>query len=92
MSGLPLASLGDQFNWEPSERPSGTLPGIVSLRVGKQEILSTNSQPFLGEGCSWALIPQHSGPALHVAGKTLALQKVLMQRDRSCWLAWKLCR
>lgn len=69
MSGLPLASLGAQFNWEPSERPSGTLPGIVSLRVGKQEVLSTNSPPFLGAGCSWALVPQHSGPACMWLGR-----------------------
>lgn len=61
MSGFPLASHGAQFNWESSERLSGTLLGIVSLRDGKQEVLSTNSQPFLGEGCSWALIPSILG-------------------------------
>lgn len=74
MSGLPLASGGVNSSRNPLR--------IVSVRDRKQEVLSTNSQHFLGEGCSWALIPQNFGPALHVAGKSPALQKVLMQRDK----------
>lgn len=72
MSELPLASLGAQFNWEPSER----LSGFVSLRIGKQEVLSTNSQPFLGEGCSWALIPQHFGLPCMWLGKLQHYRKL----------------